>query len=57
MVRQYSWTISDALLSPDGVEKNMIVANGQYPGPLIEGLCNVKPGFKTFADSWYSKLG
>jgi len=57
MVRQYSWTISDALLSPDGVEKNMIVANGQYPGPLIEGLCNVKPGSKTFADSWYSKLG
>lgn len=36
MIRQYSWTVSDALLAPDGVQKNMIVVNGQFPGPLIE---------------------
>lgn len=36
MTRQYNWVVSEALLAPDGVQKNMIVVNGQYPGPLIE---------------------
>lgn len=36
MTRQYHWTVSDVLLAPDGVQKNMIVANGQFPGPLLE---------------------
>ena len=28
--------MSRAKLAPDGYEKNVIVINGQYPGPLIE---------------------
>lgn len=36
--REYSWTISDVDLNPDGVFRPMTVINGQFPGPLIE--CN-----------------
>lgn len=30
-------TIEEKILAPDGVEKPMLVVNGQYPGPTIEG--------------------
>jgi FtsP/CotA-like multicopper oxidase with cupredoxin domain len=36
VVRKYNFTIARQVLAPDGVEKNMIVVNGQYPGPAIE---------------------
>jgi hypothetical protein len=36
--RKYDFTLQKKLLSPDGFEKDMIVVNGQYPGPTIEGL-------------------
>jgi len=41
VTRRYDWTVSDALLAPDGKQKNMIVVNGQYPGPLIEVISNL----------------
>ncbi|KAA1078996.1 hypothetical protein PGTUg99_019718 [Puccinia graminis f. sp. tritici] len=34
--REFSFVIDERLGFPDGVEKAMIVANGQYPGPIIE---------------------
>lgn len=37
-VREYWWTIEDMFLNPDGVYKQMIVINGQFPGPVIR--CN-----------------
>lgn len=36
MTRYYSWSISNTTLAPDGVSIPMLVANGQFPGPLIE---------------------
>ncbi|KAH7405813.1 multicopper oxidase-domain-containing protein [Phaeosphaeria sp. MPI-PUGE-AT-0046c] len=36
--REYSWTIRDHELNPDGVYRPMILINGMFPGPLIE--CN-----------------
>jgi FtsP/CotA-like multicopper oxidase with cupredoxin domain len=36
--RRYQWTISDEEVNPDGVYRQMILINGQFPGPLIE--CN-----------------
>ena len=35
-VREYSWTITDVELNPDGVYRPMMVINGQFPGPMIE---------------------
>jgi FtsP/CotA-like multicopper oxidase with cupredoxin domain len=37
-VRKYKWTILDRIANPDGVYRQMITINGQFPGPLIE--CN-----------------
>ncbi|PLW31310.1 hypothetical protein PCASD_13645 [Puccinia coronata f. sp. avenae] len=34
--REFFFVIDERLGSPDGVEKAMIVANGQYPGPIVE---------------------
>lgn len=34
--REFSWTIRDHLHNPDGVYRPMILANAQFPGPLIE---------------------
>jgi len=34
--RQYNLTVHHAILAPDGVAKDMMVINGQYPGPTIE---------------------
>ncbi|RGP69195.1 hypothetical protein FLONG3_7831 [Fusarium longipes] len=36
--REYSWTINEALLNPDGVYRPMLLINNQFPGPLVE--CN-----------------
>ena len=36
VTRHYQWVISRALLAPDGYQKNMILVNGQFPGPLIQ---------------------
>jgi FtsP/CotA-like multicopper oxidase with cupredoxin domain len=34
-VRKYTFDVSRKVLAPDGFERNMIVVNGQYPGPTI----------------------
>jgi FtsP/CotA-like multicopper oxidase with cupredoxin domain len=34
--REYNWTVSELPGAPDGVQRQMLVVNGQYPGPLIE---------------------
>ncbi|KAK5137833.1 hypothetical protein LTR08_006601 [Meristemomyces frigidus] len=36
MTRSYQWTVTNQTLAPDGVELWMLVANGAFPGPLIE---------------------
>ena len=36
--REYNFTISDILASPDGVLRNLTVINGKFPGPMVE--CN-----------------
>jgi FtsP/CotA-like multicopper oxidase with cupredoxin domain len=36
VTRQYDFTVSQMELAPDGVKKQMVVANGQFPGPTIE---------------------
>lgn len=38
VVRHYNFTIARQPLAPDGLERPMILVNGQYPGPTIE--CN-----------------
>lgn len=35
-IREFKFTVSQAYASPDGVQKPMILVNGQSPGPLIE---------------------
>ncbi|KAF8750790.1 Ferroxidase laccase [Rhizoctonia solani] len=34
--REYNWTISMRVGAPDGFYRQMLVVNGQYPGPTIE---------------------
>ena len=36
ITRFYDLTISRGVLSPDGVNRSMLLINGQFPGPLIE---------------------
>lgn len=36
MTRKYEFTIAEGTIAPDGVEKQGILVNGQFPGPLIE---------------------
>lgn len=36
MTRRYTFTITNETLAPDGVSIPLLVANGQFPGPLIE---------------------
>ncbi|KAI0873107.1 putative multicopper oxidase [Hypoxylon argillaceum] len=36
VTRQYSFEVTRAQLAPDGYLRDMIVVNGQFPGPLIE---------------------
>lgn len=35
--RKYDFTMKRERLAPDGYEREMILINGQYPGPTIEG--------------------
>lgn len=35
-VRRYDWTVHRQVMAPDGVVKEGIFVNGQYPGPLLE---------------------
>ncbi|KAJ9614470.1 hypothetical protein H2200_002607 [Cladophialophora chaetospira] len=35
-VRSYNFVISRGYLAPDGVELDLLLVNGQYPGPTIE---------------------
>lgn len=34
--REYYWTITNAVLNPDGVFRPMTLINNQFPGPLVE---------------------
>ncbi|EME41304.1 hypothetical protein DOTSEDRAFT_176366 [Dothistroma septosporum NZE10] len=36
VVRRYDWTVRRQIMSPDGVAKEGVFINGQYPGPLLE---------------------
>lgn len=36
LTRHYDFTLSEMTVAPDGVQKNGIVVNGQFPGPTIE---------------------
>lgn len=36
VTRYYDWTISKTRCSPDGVEKDCLLANDQIPGPTVE---------------------
>lgn len=36
VIRKYDFTVKRAELAPDGVERSMLLVNGQFPGPLIE---------------------
>ncbi|KAF1346763.1 Cupredoxin [Delphinella strobiligena] len=36
VTRYYSFTISQGVIAPDGVEKQALLISGQFPGPLIE---------------------
>ncbi|KAI1825023.1 multicopper oxidase-domain-containing protein [Xylaria intraflava] len=36
ITRKYDFVISRGVIAPDGYEKNVILVNGQFPGPLIE---------------------
>ncbi|KAF2120016.1 laccase [Lophiotrema nucula] len=49
----YNFEITNTTLSPDGVAKEMMVVNGQYPGPVVEAdwgdtiVVNVKNSLTT----------
>jgi FtsP/CotA-like multicopper oxidase with cupredoxin domain len=36
VTRSYNLTLSRGTLSPDGVNRSMLLINGAFPGPLIE---------------------
>ncbi|KAK3676263.1 hypothetical protein LTR78_004013 [Recurvomyces mirabilis] len=36
VTRHYQWTVTNTTLAPDGVQLPMLVANGAFPGPVIE---------------------
>jgi FtsP/CotA-like multicopper oxidase with cupredoxin domain len=36
VVRHYDFSVSNQVIAPDGVQKNGLVVNGAFPGPLIE---------------------
>lgn len=36
VTRYYDWTVSRSQLSPDGVLRDVILVNNQFPGPMIE---------------------
>lgn len=36
VVRSYNFTIAQSTLAPDGVQRSVMLINGQFPGPTIE---------------------
>ena len=36
ITRHYQFVVSRAQLAPDGYQKDLILINGQFPGPLIQ---------------------
>ena len=36
ITRHYQFILSRSQLAPDGYQKNVILVNGQFPGPVIE---------------------
>ncbi|KAL8736783.1 MAG: hypothetical protein Q9166_000149 [cf. Caloplaca sp. 2 TL-2023] len=36
VVRSYDFTVAQGMVAPDGYEKESLLINNQYPGPLIE---------------------
>ncbi|KAF8861398.1 hypothetical protein BDZ45DRAFT_800116 [Acephala macrosclerotiorum] len=36
VIRSYDFTVSRGIISPDGYEKNALLVNNQFPGPMIE---------------------
>lgn len=36
IVRKYDFTISRGVIAPDGFQKDVLLINNQFPGPLIE---------------------
>lgn len=36
ITRHYEWNISRGVIAPDGYQKNVILINDQFPGPLVE---------------------
>jgi hypothetical protein len=36
VTRYYEWTIARSTLAPDGVPVNVMLVNGEFPGPMIE---------------------
>lgn len=36
IVRHFDLSVGYAVIAPDGVQKNGLVVNGGFPGPLIE---------------------
>jgi hypothetical protein len=41
VTRKYTFSVSQIQIAPDGVQKNGIVINGGFPGPLIEANCKL----------------
>ncbi|KAJ9627066.1 hypothetical protein H2203_003527 [Taxawa tesnikishii (nom. ined.)] len=35
-IREYTWTITEAELNPDGIYRPMLLINDEFPGPLVE---------------------
>ena len=35
MTRYYNWTVSPMMIAPDGVQKEGLLINGQFPGPTV----------------------
>ncbi|TAQ86568.1 hypothetical protein B7494_g5109 [Chlorociboria aeruginascens] len=66
VIRSYDFTISKGVISPDGYQKEALLINGQFPGPLIEAnwwmdgvpgvhQCPIAPG-KSFTYSFFADL-
>jgi FtsP/CotA-like multicopper oxidase with cupredoxin domain len=36
LTMQYWFNVENVTMAPDGVSREMIVVNGQYPGPTVE---------------------
>lgn len=36
VIRTYDFTVKRGKKSPDGYQKDVLIINGQFPGPLIE---------------------